>query len=71
MFTYNSRMRVDYSARGSNVRVIERGESKGYKAVLAAISYERGVELIRIQEDAINHADYVEFLTDLQELDEN
>ena len=48
IFTYKTKQSIDYSARQDNLRVIERGESKGYKAVVAAISFENGVELIRI-----------------------
>ncbi len=46
IFTFNSRQRIEYSARRDNIRVIEREESKGYKAVIAAISFEDGVDQI-------------------------
>ena len=49
-----------------NLKVPQREVMNGYKAVLAAISYERGLEEITIHDEAIKTPTFIDYLELLQ-----
>ena len=67
MFTKHTGKVRDWSAKGHNTSVGETSYYTDYKAVVAGISSEVGVELVYISERAITQETFVEFLEELRE----
>lgn len=66
MFTKHTGKVRDWSAKGHNTSVGETNYYTDYKAVVAGISSEVGVEVVFISERAITQETFVEFLEELR-----
>jgi hypothetical protein len=53
---------VEYSRKNSNLSIDNEDIYVGYRAALAAISADRGVIHVRIQQRAVNAEDYITYL---------
>ena len=61
-FTKLSIQNREWSLKGQNMKVPQKEVMNGYKAVLAAISYERGLEEITMHDIAIKTDTFIEYL---------
>ena len=65
MFTKRAMMNEEYSRRYSNIHVEEKDVLTGYIAAIAAVSAERGLELVHTHSCPINEESFTEFIEDL------
>ena len=59
-------MTVDWSRKYENLTIRVSGSQGNYMAAIAGISYEKGLEFVQIQHDAVDRTDFVEFLQELK-----
>ena len=67
VFSRTSQLTKAYSHRGENAVTDIRIAPPGYMSVIAGISYERGKELIHIQDDAVDADNFSDYLVGLSE----
>jgi hypothetical protein len=67
MFTKHTNKDRDWSARGCNTLVAEQSFYTDYRAVVASVSVEKGVETIFLQTHGINTKDFTAFLALLRQ----
>ena len=65
-FTKRSLLTREWSSKNTNLTVDQENVYTGYRSVIAAITEERGVNLIRIQEQAGNAEDFLVYLKALR-----
>ena len=71
VFSRTSLLRRAYSHRGENAVADITVAPAGYMSVIAGISYERGKELIEVQEEAVDANDFSEYIMGLSEMHGN
>ena len=70
MFTKRAMRFEEYSARYSNINVEEKDVLTGYIAAIAAVSAERGLELVHTYNCPVNEKSFTEFINDLHAIHE-
>ena len=69
-FTKLSLQTTEWSRRLTNLSVDQREVYTGYRSAIATVSEERGVELVHIQDRAVNEYDFLRYLVNLSRVND-